>query len=230
MKWCLLNSNATLEAGQRGMIFLLRHLSLDKISFCLESQWMTFNCRDQLSTGTTCHRTHSSEGSRGTGGTVQFILRWLADACLPCTWLQMCTLPSRTRSLPRSDGAIQRGDSHPRACCDFLRTLLRWKCDFKGLEKWEAWAWGRYPLHVVPTASVSHCWAKACLARFLGGTGCLSMLPTTKTLGEGLIQKHVFDNDLFHRTKSETTKWNLANLCMQVRHHAWFTFYEIYKN
>lgn len=154
MKWCLLNSNTTLEAGQRGMIFLPKHLNLDNISFCLESQWMTFNHRDQLSTGTKCRCIHSAEGSRGTGGTVQFILWWLADACLPCIWLKMCTLPSRPRSPPRSDGTIQRGDSHPRACCDFLRMLLTWKRDFKGLEKWEVWACGGYPLQASATAEL----------------------------------------------------------------------------
>lgn len=137
--------------GQRGTIFLPRHLSLDKISFGLESQRRTFNHGDQLGTGTLCHRIPSSEGGGGTGGTVCFIRGWLADARLPCTWLQACTLPSRARSLPRSDGTIQRGDSHLRACCDFLRTLLRWKRWLQG-----SWKVRSVGARQAPTASSSH--------------------------------------------------------------------------
>lgn len=85
--------------------------------------------------------------ARPKGGTGQLI-PGVCCACLPSTRCRRAL--SRTRSLPRSDGATQRGDSHPRTCCDSLRTFLEGKCDFEGPEEQEAWARGGYAPQAAP--------------------------------------------------------------------------------
>lgn len=62
MKRCLPHSDTTLEAGQRGRIFLPRHLNLGTISFCPERQGMTFSHRGRLSPGAECHRAGPAAG------------------------------------------------------------------------------------------------------------------------------------------------------------------------
>lgn len=177
------------------MIFLPKHLNLDKTSFSLQSQRTTFTHRDQLRTGTQCRRTRSAEGGGGAGGTAQSMRRvppapgggrapfLPGHAPLQGATAQFAEVIPIQDPAAISLGRVSAGKGT-------LRVLESEKGGHAAGTRRRRFPSERQPL----PSSVP------------GSTGGLRTRTVTKTPGEGLIQKRVFDNDLFHRTKCERLK------------------------